>query len=79
MIGSLEPTAEERAWGAGRVEGHRCSVCAAVTRFPRYGNPVKLLETRQGMIPALYLCVGRGRVGGGAGAGSGRTRSRWWH
>lgn len=46
--GQLQPNAEERRFGAGRVEAHKCSVCSAVTRFPRYNDPGRLLETRRG-------------------------------
>jgi len=46
--GMGEPTAEERAHDAGRVETYRCPLCQAVTRFPRYNDARKLLETRTG-------------------------------
>lgn len=46
--GSVAPSLEELAWGAGRVEAHTCSSCAHVNRFPRYTNAEKLLETRRG-------------------------------
>lgn len=46
--GTGEPTAEERAHDAGRVETYRCPLCQAVTRFPRYNDARKLLETRTG-------------------------------
>jgi len=46
----LTPSAEDLAWGAGRVEGYRCPTCATTLRFPRYNHPEKLLETRTGEI-----------------------------
>ena len=46
--GMAEPTPDEHAHGAGRVETYRCPLCSAVTRFPRYNDAVKLLETRTG-------------------------------
>ncbi|GFO05281.1 peptide-n(4)-(n-acetyl-beta-glucosaminyl) asparagine amidase [Plakobranchus ocellatus] len=46
--GSLQPTTEDLRWGAGRVEAHMCKVCHINTRFPRYTNAEKLLETRRG-------------------------------
>jgi peptide-N4-(N-acetyl-beta-glucosaminyl)asparagine amidase len=44
----LEPSPQEEADGAGRVEGFTCGDCGAVARFPRYTNARKLLETRRG-------------------------------
>ncbi|PSS10107.1 Peptide-N(4)-(N-acetyl-beta-glucosaminyl)asparagine amidase [Actinidia chinensis var. chinensis] len=38
----------ETLFGASRVELYRCNVCSSDTRFPRYNDPLKLLETRQG-------------------------------
>lgn len=35
-IGMVEPTAEERRWEAGRVEGYACTSCNRNVRFPRY-------------------------------------------
>lgn len=44
MQGGL--TEEEQKWGAYKVEVYKCRMCDTVIRFPRYNNPVKLLETR---------------------------------
>ena len=46
--GSLPPTIEEASFLASRVEAHRCTRCGNVTRFPRFNDPMKLLETRRG-------------------------------
>jgi hypothetical protein len=42
------PTEEERAGGAGRVEVHRCTVCGADRRFPRYNRVRALIASREG-------------------------------
>jgi peptide-N4-(N-acetyl-beta-glucosaminyl)asparagine amidase len=47
-IGGVAPNAEERAGLAGVTELHRCGACGTVVRFPRYNEPGKLLEWRQG-------------------------------
>lgn len=42
-------TEEEMKGMAQRVEVYRCRLCGSeATRFPRYNDPVKLLESRQG-------------------------------
>lgn len=46
--GAATPTPDEAAHGASRVESYRCVPCGAGVRFPRYNDPVKLLETRAG-------------------------------
>lgn len=46
--GSTYPTEYEAQGYANRVELYKCSKCGAVTRFPRYDNPERLLETRKG-------------------------------
>ncbi|KAL1410384.1 Peptide-N(4)-(N-acetyl-beta-glucosaminyl)asparagine amidase [Vanrija albida] len=46
--GSGQPTAEERAGGAGRVELHTCTQCSAVRRFPRYNEVKALMGSREG-------------------------------
>jgi peptide-N4-(N-acetyl-beta-glucosaminyl)asparagine amidase len=44
------PSAEESgpAGGASRVEVYTCSLCQSESRFPRFNNPTRLLETRTG-------------------------------
>ncbi|CAL8295549.1 unnamed protein product [Merluccius merluccius] len=54
--GSLQPTAEDTRWGAHRVESHYCQTCHVSTRFPRYNNPEKLLETRRGRCGEWANC-----------------------
>uniref|UniRef100_A0A4W4H6J3 Peptide-N(4)-(N-acetyl-beta-glucosaminyl)asparagine amidase n=1 Tax=Electrophorus electricus TaxID=8005 RepID=A0A4W4H6J3_ELEEL len=54
--GSLPPSADDQRWEASRVENHYCSTCCLVTRFPRYNNPEKLLETRRGRCGEWANC-----------------------
>uniref|UniRef100_A0A672IM87 Peptide-N(4)-(N-acetyl-beta-glucosaminyl)asparagine amidase n=1 Tax=Salarias fasciatus TaxID=181472 RepID=A0A672IM87_SALFA len=54
--GSLGPTPEDLRWGAQRVENHFCSGCQLSTRFPRYNNPEKLLQTRRGRCGEWANC-----------------------
>lgn len=44
--GGCGPTPEEASAKASRVELYGCTGCGAETRFPRYNDPAKLLETR---------------------------------
>ncbi|KAK2090236.1 Peptide-N(4)-(N-acetyl-beta-glucosaminyl)asparagine amidase [Saguinus oedipus] len=44
----LLPNDDELKWGANDVEDHYCDACQFSSRFPRYNNPEKLLETRCG-------------------------------
>lgn len=44
--GIAPPTAAEAAHQASRAELHRCLLCSSMTRFPRYNDVGKLLETR---------------------------------
>ncbi len=53
----MQPTTVERSeGGAGRVEGYQCTLCQISIRFPRYNNPVKLLETRTGRCGEWANC-----------------------
>lgn len=48
MIGMSGPNDEEQKYQCGNVEVYKCEQCNTVTRFPRYNDPTKLLETRIG-------------------------------
>lgn len=54
--GSLPPSNDDLRWDAGRVENHYCHTCHLSTRFPRYNNPEKLLETRRGRCGEWANC-----------------------
>ncbi|XP_031442513.1 peptide-N(4)-(N-acetyl-beta-glucosaminyl)asparagine amidase [Clupea harengus] len=54
--GSLPPSEDDLRWDAGRVENHFCNACQLSTRFPRYNNPEKLLETRRGRCGEWANC-----------------------
>lgn len=46
----------EIQYGATRVELYRCNSCSRVTRFPRYNDPLKLVETRTGRCGEWANC-----------------------
>ncbi|XP_047943261.1 peptide-N(4)-(N-acetyl-beta-glucosaminyl)asparagine amidase [Salvia hispanica] len=54
--GMGSPTNSESHYGASRVELYRCKSCSSVTRFPRYNDPIKLLETRKGRCGEWANC-----------------------
>ncbi|KAI8908714.1 hypothetical protein DFJ77DRAFT_127330 [Powellomyces hirtus] len=47
-VGGVNPTPEEIRYQCGRVELYKCNLCHKETRFPRYNNLRKLMETRRG-------------------------------
>lgn len=47
-VGSAHPTLDDLKWGASRVELYSCATCSQEHRFPRYNNPLKLIESRTG-------------------------------
>lgn len=55
-IGSTQPTQQEQLYWCNIVELHKCKSCSNVVRFPRYNNPVKLLETRAGRCGEWANC-----------------------
>ncbi|GMR44497.1 hypothetical protein PMAYCL1PPCAC_14692, partial [Pristionchus mayeri] len=50
------PTPAEISAGATRVEVYTCPHCAAQARFPRYNDPIKLIETRGGRCGEWANC-----------------------
>lgn len=50
------PTPEEARHGGERVELFRCEGCGKEVRFPRYKDPLKLLETRSGRCGEWANC-----------------------
>lgn len=59
-IGSGVPSALEMSLSAGRVEIFTCASCCPerkeIARFPRYNNPVVLLDTRKGRCGEWANC-----------------------
>lgn len=43
-----QANAEEQRYQCGPVEIYHCNACGNSTRFPRYNDPIKLLDTRTG-------------------------------
>jgi peptide-N4-(N-acetyl-beta-glucosaminyl)asparagine amidase len=57
--GSDSPTEEEEKWACQHVEIHKCKN-NHLTRFARYNNPMKLIETRTGRCGEwanLFGCI----------------------
>ncbi|KAL5566255.1 hypothetical protein UlMin_029419 [Ulmus minor] len=48
--------ASELQFGGSRVEIYRCNFCQRITRFPRYNDPLKLVETRRGRCGEWANC-----------------------
>ena len=48
LIRNERPNHEESKYECSGVEVYKCRRCHIETRFPRYNDPIKLLETRQG-------------------------------
>ncbi|KAL7976712.1 hypothetical protein Chor_008661 [Crotalus horridus] len=53
---NLSPNEDDLRWDASRVENHFCNQCKFSNRFPRYNNPEKLLEIRQGRCGEWANC-----------------------
>ncbi|KAG0193962.1 Peptide-N(4)-(N-acetyl-beta- glucosaminyl)asparagine amidase [Apophysomyces sp. BC1034] len=53
---STGPRAEEKSHDAFVVEMYKCLVCGNNTRFPRYNDPRKLLETKKGRCGEWANC-----------------------
>ncbi|CAN0115449.1 unnamed protein product [Ectocarpus sp. 12 AP-2014] len=54
--GGCAPTPEEASSKASVVELYVCKECGAETRYPRYNDPAKLLETRNGRCGEWANC-----------------------
>uniref|UniRef100_A0A1J3JQJ4 Peptide-N(4)-(N-acetyl-beta-glucosaminyl)asparagine amidase n=1 Tax=Noccaea caerulescens TaxID=107243 RepID=A0A1J3JQJ4_NOCCA len=54
--GMGSPLSSELAYGANRVELYRCTSCPTITRFPRYNDPLKLVETKRGRCGEWANC-----------------------
>ncbi|KAF6136616.1 hypothetical protein GIB67_016072 [Kingdonia uniflora] len=50
------PLPHEIQFGGSRVELYRCNNCSRVTRFPRYNDPLKLVETKKGRCGEWANC-----------------------
>ncbi|XP_068656339.1 peptide-N(4)-(N-acetyl-beta-glucosaminyl)asparagine amidase isoform X2 [Aristolochia californica] len=55
-IGMGTPLPSEIQFGASRVELYRCNTCSRLSRFPRYNDPLKLVETRKGRCGEWANC-----------------------
>ncbi|PRP84896.1 hypothetical protein PROFUN_07550 [Planoprotostelium fungivorum] len=55
-IGGAQPDRQEAMHQAHVVEVYRCTVCNSITRYPRYNDPAKLLETKSGRCGEWANC-----------------------
>ncbi|KAG1674789.1 Peptide-N(4)-(N-acetyl-beta-glucosaminyl)asparagine amidase [Nymphon striatum] len=55
-VGGGHPNQDDIKWMTSVVEIYRCTKCPAITRFPRYNHPEKLLETRTGRCGEYANC-----------------------
>lgn len=55
-VATQASAAEDEQHGASRTEVFGCPACGCHTRFPRYNDPVKLLETRRGRCGEWANC-----------------------
>ncbi|XP_078432599.1 peptide-N-glycanase 1 isoform X2 [Wolffia australiana] len=55
-MGMGVPLPSEIQYGGSRVELYWCNKCSKETRFPRYNDPIKLLETRRGRCGEWANC-----------------------
>ncbi|KAL5837802.1 hypothetical protein ACOSQ3_014971 [Xanthoceras sorbifolium] len=56
LHGMGTPLPSEIQYEATRVELYRCNLCSKITRFPRYNDPLKLVETRKGRCGEWANC-----------------------
>lgn len=56
LVRVAEPLPKEKAHKASRTEVYQCAACQNQTRFPRYNDPCKLLETRRGRCGEWANC-----------------------
>ncbi|KAI7875016.1 concanavalin A-like lectin/glucanase [Lichtheimia hyalospora FSU 10163] len=54
--GTAEPNEQDKRYGARIVELYRCTTCNNITRFARYNDAGKLLETRRGRCGEWANC-----------------------
>ncbi|XP_020422906.1 peptide-N(4)-(N-acetyl-beta-glucosaminyl)asparagine amidase isoform X2 [Prunus persica] len=56
LHGKVDPLPSEIRHGASRVEIYGCNFCPIGSRFPRYNDPLKLVETRSGRCGEWANC-----------------------